>query len=479
MSSPAASSLVWLRDDLRLDDNPALARAAELGLPLTVVYILDEESDGIRPLGGAVRWWLHHSLASLASDLEDAGSALVLRRGPAARIIRDLVHETGASHVLWNRRYGGPERAVDAGIKEWAVGAGIEAASFQASLLFEPWTITTGSGGPYKVFTPFWRACLASGEPRLPLDAPAGLPSPAKAGRKKHADSESLESWSLLPASPDWSGGLAETWEPGEAGAHGRLEDFLDGPVADYGTGRDVPGVEGTSRLSPHLRFGEVSPFRVWHALRQRFPRQAPADVGIFRSEIGWREFCWQLLYVNPQLATRNYRPEFDDFAWEEPSRAELGAWQQGSTGYPLVDAGMRQLWRTGWMHNRVRMAAASFLVKNMLADWRLGEEWFWDTLVDADAASNPANWQWVAGSGADASPYFRIFNPVTQSKKFDAGGRYLRQYVPEIAGLSDKAIHEPWKSVGAAGGYPPPLVSLPESRERALETYQRLKDGS
>ena len=476
--SPAATSIVWLRDDLRLDDNPALMRAVELGLPLTVAYILDEESEGIRPLGGAVRWWLHHSLASLASDLEEAGSTLVLRRGPAARIIRDLVQETGAGHVLWNRRYGGPERAVDAGIKEWAAAEGIEAASFQASLLFEPWTITTGSGGPYKVFTPFWRACLASGEPRLPLDAPAALPSPASVGRKKHADSETLESWSLLPESPDWSGGLAETWEPGEAGAHGRLEDFLEAPALEYGTGRDVPGVEGTSRLSPHLRFGEISPFRVWHALRQRFPRQAPADVGIFRSEIGWREFCWQLLYVNPQLATRNYRPEFDHFAWEEPSRAELSAWQQGKTGYPLVDAGMRQLWRTGWMHNRVRMAAASFLVKNMLADWRVGEEWFWDTLVDADAASNPANWQWVAGSGADASPYFRIFNPVTQSKKFDAGGRYLRQYIPEIAGLDDKAIHEPWKSSGSAAGYPNPLVSLPESRERALEAYQRLKDG-
>lgn len=477
MSSPAATSIVWFRDDLRLDDNPALVRAVELGLPVTVVYILDEESDGIRPLGGAARWWLHHSLSALAAELELAGSSLVLRRGPAARIIRDLVHETGAGHILWNRRYGGPERAVDASIKEWAEAAGIEAASFQGSLLFEPLSITTGGGGPYRVFTPFWRACLAAGEPRLPFDAPAALPSPA-VGRRKHPHSDALESWSLLPVSPDWSEGLAETWEPGEAGAHGRLKDFLDGPAEEYGTGRDVPGIDGTSRLSPHLRFGEVSPFRVWHALRQRFPGQAPADVGIFRSEIGWREFCWQLLFVNPQLATRNYRPEFDRFAWEEPSKAELGAWQQGRTGYPLVDAGMRQLWRTGWMHNRVRMAAASFLVKNMLADWRLGEQWFWDTLVDADAASNPANWQWVAGSGADASPYFRIFNPVTQSKKFDPDGRYLRQYVPEIAALSDKAIHEPWKSGEAAGGYPPPLVSLPESRERALETYQRLKDG-
>jgi deoxyribodipyrimidine photo-lyase len=237
-----------------------------------------------------------------------------------------------------------------------------------------------------------------------------------------------------------------------------------------------LPGVEGTSRLSPHLRFGEISPFRVWHSLRERFPRHAPADVGTFRSELGWREFCWQLLYENPDLATQNYRREFDHFAWQTPSDAELDAWQQGRTGYPLVDAGMRQLWQTGWMHNRVRMAAASFLVKNMLADWRLGEAWFWDTLVDADAANNPANWQWVAGSGADASPYFRIFNPVTQSKKFDSAGRYLRRFVPELADLDGKAIHEPWKA-GDVPGYPVPLVGLPESRERALEAYARLKD--
>ncbi|WP_140416681.1 cryptochrome/photolyase family protein, partial [Arthrobacter globiformis] len=249
-------------------------------------------------------------------------------------------------------------------------------------------------------------------------------------------------------------------------------------PVEDYAKGRDLPGVEGTSRLSPHLRFGEISPFRVWHSLRERFPRHAPADVGIFRSELGWREFCWHLLYENPNLATQNYRREFDHFAWQTPSDAELEAWQQGRTGYPLVDAGMRQLWQTGWMHNRVRMAAASFLVKNMLADWRVGEAWFWDTLVDADAANNPANWQWVAGSGADASPYFRIFNPVTQSKKFDAGGSYLRGYLPELADLDDRSVHEPWKNPAAAPGYPEPLVGLQESRERALETYQRLKDG-
>jgi deoxyribodipyrimidine photo-lyase len=470
-----ASTIVWLRDDLRLDDNPALVAAASLPDPLTVVYILDEVSPGIRPLGGAAKWWLHHSLSALAADLESNGSRLLLRRGGAASVIRELAEQTAAGAIFWNRRYGLPERTLDAGIKEWATEQGIDATSHQANLLFEPWTVRTGTGGPYKVFTPFWRSCLAGAEPRPPAGSPAQFPKPATVSGSVPAGDD-LDSWGLLPRSPDWSRGLTEAWTPGEEGAHRRLEDFLDGPVEEYGTGRDVPGEEGTSRLSPYLRFGEISPFRIWHALRERFPRHAPADIGIFRSELGWREFCWQLLYENPGLATENYRPEFDRFAWQTPSAAELAAWQQGRTGYPLVDAGMRQLWQTGWMHNRVRMAAASFLVKNLLADWRLGEAWFWDTLVDADPASNPANWQWVAGSGADASPYFRIFNPVTQSKKFDAGGRYLRGFIPELAALDDRAVHEPWKNPAAAPNYPGPLVGLQESRERALESYQQLK---
>lgn len=474
MTSLEETALVWLRDDLRLDDNPALNAAAALGLPLTVVYVLDEESAGVRPLGGATRWWLHHSLQALSSALEARGSRLLLRRGPAGQVIKDVAAQTGAAHLFWNRRYGQPERTIDAALKAWAAESGLEASSFQANLLFEPWTVKTGSGGPYKVFTPFWRACLAGQEVRDPLEPPAVIPGPPQPGRPQAGDD--LDSWRLLPSSPDWSGGLAATWTPGEEGAHHRLEDFLDGPAGEYGTGRNLPGVEGTSRLSPHLRFGEVSPFRVWHAIRRRYPQNVPADVGIFRSELGWREFCWQLLYNNPELATRNYRPEFDRFAWQQPGRSELEAWQQGRTGYPLVDAGMRQLWQTGWMHNRVRMAAASFLVKNLLTDWRVGEEWFWDTLVDADAASNPANWQWVAGSGADASPYYRIFNPVTQSKKFDAAGRYLREFVPELADLDNKSIHEPWKT--GVQDYPEPLVELPESRERALAAYQQLKDS-
>ncbi len=476
-----SSTLVWLRDDLRLDDNPAMTKAAALGNPLTVVYVLDEESEGIRPLGGAVKWWLHHSLSRLDAALDAAGSRLLLRRGSAAGIIQELTRETSASSLLWNRRYGEPERTVDADVQSWATEHGLNAESFQANLMFEPWTIRTGAGGPYKVFTPFWRACLAGTEPRRPLAAPGKLPATALSAAGEPPAGDSLESWGLLPRRPDWSAGLTRTWTPGEAGAHSLLEDFLEGPSADYATGRDLPGVEGTSRLSPHLRFGEISPFRIWHTIRDHFPHGEPADLGVFRSQLGWREFCWQLLYENPSLAIQNYRPEFDRFPWETPSAAELHAWQQGQTGYPLVDAGMRQLWQTGWMHNRVRMAAASFLVKNLMTDWRLGEAWFWDTLVDADAASNPANWQWVAGSGADASPYFRIFNPVTQSRKFDAGGKYLRHYLPELSGLEAKAIHEPWKA-GASGGpgmdYPEPIVGLPESRARALEAYQRLKDS-
>ncbi|MDQ0768516.1 deoxyribodipyrimidine photo-lyase [Pseudarthrobacter defluvii] len=473
MTSSEGTSLVWLRDDLRLDDNPALAEAAGRGMPLTVVYILDEESDGVRPLGGAARWWLHHSLAALSEDLEGKGSRLVLRRGPAGEAIRKLATQTKATHVFWNRRYAQPEQTIDADLKDWAGANGIQAASFQANLLFEPWTIRTGSGGPYKVYSPFWRACLASQEIRDPLEAPDSLPAPAPAGPGLPG-SDTLASWKLLPTSPDWSGGLAATWRPGENGAQQRLQDFLDGPIEEYGTGRNLPGTEGTSRLSPHLRFGEVSPFRVWREIRRRHPRQVPSDVGTYRAELGWREFNWHLLYHNPDLATRNFRPAFDNFQWASTSRQELAAWQQGTTGYPLVDAGMRQLWQTGWMHNRVRMAAASFLVKNLLTDWRVGERWFWDTLVDADAANNPANWQWVAGSGADASPYYRIFNPVTQSKKFDADGSYLRTFIPELRGLKGKAIHEPWAA--DAEGYPEPLVDLAGSRERALDAYQKIK---
>ncbi|WP_159802541.1 cryptochrome/photolyase family protein [Arthrobacter zhaoguopingii] len=461
-----AVTLVWLRDDLRLADNPALHEAASRGGEVVVVYILDEETPGIRPLGGASRWWLHHSLTALAESLESVGVPLVLRRGPAGTVLPALIGETGAEAVLWNRRYGLAERELDASLKAECTASGLLAESFQANLLFEPWQVRTGAGEPFRVFSPFWRACLREPEPRQPLPAPERLTGPA-------VRSDALGEWGLLPT-PDWAQGLRETWVPGEAGATARLADFFDSLVEGYATNRDLPAVDGTSRLSPYLRHGEISPFTVWHAAQARRSGPLAEDIRSYLSEIGWREFCWQLLYFNPELATVNYRPEFNAFAWESDTGAELNAWQRGRTGYPMIDAGMRQMWQIGWMHNRVRMATGSFLIKNLMIDWRVGEQFFWDALVDADAASNAANWQWVAGSGADASPYFRIFNPVTQAKKFDPDGGYVLRYVPELADAEN--LHEPWK--GAAPGYPAPVVDLAESRQRALAAFKALGAG-
>ncbi|MEG9248848.1 deoxyribodipyrimidine photo-lyase [Arthrobacter sp. Soc17.1.1.1] len=461
-----AVTVVWFRDDLRISDNPALAAAADSGDDVVACYILDDQTDGIRPLGGASRWWLHHSLAALGASLGELGIPLVLRRGAVGEVLPGLVQEAAAHAVVWNRRYGLAERTADSSLKESFAGQGIEATSYQANLLYEPWEVTSGSGEAYKVFTPFWRACLAYRTPRRPLPAPDALHGPA-------LGSEDLDAWGLLPTTPDWAEGLRATWTPGEAGAHARLDDFLEDAAHGYKDNRDLPAVQGTSRLSPHLRFGEISPFEVWHAAQARSDSSTAEDIRVFGSELGWREFSWQLLYFNPQLATVNYRPEFDAFAWESSTERELEAWQRGRTGYPLIDAGMRQMWEIGWMHNRVRMATASFLIKNLMIDWRVGEQFFWDCLVDADAASNAASWQWVAGSGADASPYFRIFNPVLQSKKFDPQGAYLVRFVPELADAEN--LHEPWK--GAAPGYPERVVDLKESRQRALSAYKALSE--
>ncbi len=459
-----AVTLVWFRDDLRISDNPALTAAADSGSDVVACYVLDDETDGIRPLGGASKWWLHHSLTSLRRSLAALGIPLVLRRGAAADVLPRVAAEASAQTVVWNRRYGLVERTTDAALKASFAELGIDATSYQANLLYEPWEVKTGAGDPYKVFTPFWRACLATRTPRRPLPAPESLTGP-------RLDSDALEAWALLPTAPDWAQGLRETWTPGEAGAHARLDDFLDGSVRGYKDNRDLPAVQGTSMLSPHLRFGEISPFEVWHAAHEHRDSSTADDIRVFGSELGWREFSWQLLYFNPELATVNYHPEFNAFAWESSALSELQTWQRGQTGYPLVDAGMRQMWEIGWMHNRIRMATASFLIKNLMIDWRVGEKWFWDCLVDADAASNAAGWQWVAGSGADASPYFRIFNPVLQSKKFDPEGTYIVRFVPELADAEN--VHEPWK--GAAPGYPGPVVDLKESRERALSAYKAL----
>ena len=442
MSSP---SIVWFRDDLRLADNPALRAAIDRGEPILAVYVLDEESPGIRPLGGAARWWLHHSLASLSERLRERGGALVLRRGPAARVIPQVVADTDAGAVFWNRRYGRPERDIDAELKTALRNDGVEVASFAGFLLHEPWTVTTGAGTHFSVFTPFWRACLSLPAPRLPLPEPREID-----GIRSAPASDDLDDWALLPTRPDWAQGLRETWEPGEPAARRRLRSFLDEDLGSYDRARDEPSAGATSLLSPRLRWGEISPFTVWH-------EAVSADgAGGFLSELGWREFAWHTLFHFPDLATKNLRPEFDAFPWPRLKPSHLDAWQRGETGVPLVDAGMRELWRTGYMHNRVRMVTASFLVKNLLIDWHRGEEWFWDTLVDADGANNPFNWQWVAGSGADAAPYFRIFNPELQAKKFDPKRLYISQ----------------WASDAPAE----PIVDLGETRKAALAAYDVVK---
>jgi deoxyribodipyrimidine photo-lyase len=468
-------TLVWLRDDLRLADNPALAAGAQIGAPLVIVYILDEMSEGIRPLGGATKWWLHGSLEALSKDLASRGQRLVLRHGPAVDVLLELSDEIGAGHVFWNRRYGGGERAVDAAIKTSLKATSVVVESFQANLLHEPWTVRTQAGQPFRVYTPFWKACRAQLPPRTPLPAPDALPLPLPDVR-----SASLSDWKLLPTEPDWAAGLRDTWTPGEAGAWAQFQTFRTERLRDYAARRDEPAADVSSRLSPHLRFGEISPFQLWHGVSPEALAETPkvelANVDKFLSEIGWREFSWHLLFHQPDLATRNFQSRFDAFPWPAVNEASLVAWRQGRTGIPIVDAGMRELWQTGFMHNRVRMIVASFLIKNLMVDWRIGEAWFWDTLVDADAANNPASWQWVAGSGADAAPYFRVFNPVLQGEKFDARGDYVRAYVPELSNVPAKQIHAPWKSGGVAG-YPEPIVDLGATRERALRAFAQMRE--
>jgi deoxyribodipyrimidine photo-lyase len=457
-----SASLVWFRDDLRVADNPALRAAIERGGPVVGLYVLDEVSDGIRPLGGAARWWLHGSLASLEERLRELGGRLVLRHGPAEREVRRAVTDASAGAVFWNRRYGGAERTIDSALKAGLRDDDVIVESFGASLLFEPWTVRTGAGQPYSVFTPFWRACRNLPAPRAPLPAPRSL-----ASFSGDIDSDALDDWALLPTRPDWAAGLRETWGPGEPAARARLREFLRDDLDDYDRARDEPAAGVTSGLSPRLRWGEISPHEVWHATvavaqADGTPGPRAAAAQRFLSEIGWREFAAHVLFHNPDLATVNLRREFDSFPWPRLKPTALTAWQRGETGIPLVDAGMKELWRTGIMHNRVRMVTASFLIKNLLIDWRHGEEWFWDTLVDADGASNPFNWQWVAGSGADAAPYFRVFNPELQAKKFDPQGEYIGRWAPEYA----------------RGRAPEPIVDLGETRKAALDAYERMRRG-
>jgi len=456
--------IVWFRQDLRLGDNPALTFAAKSGQPVVCLFVLDDETAGDWKWGGASRWWLHHSLTSLDASLEKHGGQLVLRRGEAAKIVKALVKETGADTVVWNRCYEPFAVARDKKLKAGLTEAGITVQSFNGALLREPWELTTKSSGkPFRVFTPFWNALRAQGE----IDKPH--PAPRKMTFHHDVKSEALKNWKLQPAKPDWSKGF--DWTPGEKAAHEALYDFLDQATA-YKTARDLPDRDGTSRLSPHLHWGEISPRQIWHAARTHGHSEGSET---FLKELGWREFCAQLLFHNPDLPTKPLDQRFADFSWRH-SHKDFHAWTRGQTGIPIVDAGMRQLWQTGWMHNRVRMIVASLLIKHLGIHWTRGEEWFWDCLVDADLASNSANWQWVAGCGADAAPFFRIFNPVLQGEKFDPKGDYVRRFVPELKDVPDKFIHRPWDAPKPPAKYPAPIVDLAVGRDRALTAFEKLK---
>jgi deoxyribodipyrimidine photo-lyase len=474
--------VVWFRLDLRLTDNPALTHALGRGAPIIPIFIWSPEDDSPWPPGAASRVWLHDSLHSLDGDLQAIGSRLILLQGSAAQVLSKFVGEVGAAAVVWNRRYEPALSARDTQIATSLGKAGIDVATFNSALLWEPWELATKAGGPFQVFTPYYRACLARGELSEPLPAPLHLPAPSPWPR-----SVSLSQLKLVPTHP-WPDGIRNGFRPGEAGGLHQLNRFLATDIDDYPTHRDFPAQSHTARLSPHLHFGELGPRQIWHAVperdrsavRSKSVPEAPTTTGAtegFLRQLVWREFAHHLLFHFPTTPDRPLRSTFEHFPWRT-SRTQLRAWQRGETGYPLVDAGMRELWSTGFMHNRVRMVVGSFLVKHLLISWQEGAKWFWDTLVDADLAQNTLGWQWCAGCGADAAPYFRIFNPVTQSKRFDPDGVYVRCWLPELRNLPTVILHAPWegsatdlKAAGVVLGktYPLPIVDHSMARQRAL----------
>ncbi len=472
----SAVSLVWFRQDLRLTDNPALTAAARRGIVIPV-YVWDPLGEVEWTPGGACQWWLHHSLAALDASLRELGSGLVIRRGSTQAVLIELLRETGATAVFWNRRYEPAAMARDALIKGALKSAGYQAESFNGALLYEPWTIQNQAGKPFQVFTPFWRHCRAQPTPAAPLPRPVYWPAP-----KFWPRSEALE----LKPQGSWARAFGPAWTPGEQGATRAWEFFCAQGWADYTERRNRPDLPGTSRLSPHLHFGEISPRQIFAQLARL--SEAVGDPKWcdrqFVTEVGWREFAHHLLFHFPHTPTEPLRPDFARFPWRVDP-VQLTAWQRGQTGYPIVDAGMRELWSTGWMHNRVRMIVASFLVKNLRISWVAGARWFWDTLVDADLAQNTLGWQWSAGCGADAAPYFRIFNPMTQGMKFDPAGDYVRRWVPELARLPGAYVQAPWTApalelaqsgVFLGRNYPKPLVDHAVAREAALAAFQELK---
>lgn len=472
------ASILWFRQDLRLADNPALLAAMGRGGPIVPVFVWAPEEEGGWQPGAASRWWLHQSLAQLDASLRRLGSRLIIRRGPTLDTLRELLDETASTAVFWNRRYEPAAIERDTRVKAALQKDGRMVESFNGTLLFEPWAVQTQQGRPYQVFTPYWNACLKSPEPAPPDGAPSQLPNP-----RQWPPTFKLGELSLEP-SVNWAEGLRTKWRPGEAGAVDCLNRFLDEALRDYPDERNRPDHEGTSRLSPHLHFGEISVRQIWSSLRAQGHDKASAAFRVFATELGWREFAHHLLFHFPKTPHQPLRKEFADFPWQ-PEKGNLRAWQRGRTGYPIVDAGMRELWHTGWMHNRVRMITASFLVKDLLIPWQEGAAWFWDTLVDADLANNTLGWQWTAGCGADAAPYFRVFNPITQGEKFDPQGDYVRHWIPELKKLPSEWIHKPWEAPGhvlqdagidLGSTYPRPIVDHGQARTLALSALQQIK---
>lgn len=475
------ATIVWFQRDFRVGDNPALLSAVERGSPVIPVFIWSPDDEGDWPPGAASRWWLHHSLASLDRDLRKLGSRLILREGDSMQVLQDLIVECEAGALYWNRRYEPSLVAREADIKSEFRSQNIAVESYNGSLLYEPWELLTQQEKPFRVFGAYWKACVSQTEPPQPLPTPRIISTPSKWPK-----SLLLETLHLLPVI-DWADGIRKTWKPGSRGAEENLNRFIEESLDRYSVERDRPDRLGTSRLSPHLYFGEISPRHIMHAVLdyvQPKNREGAQSAWTFIRQLAWREFSYHLLFHFPFTGDQPLNAAFSNFPWREDADL-LTAWQRGRTGYPYIDAGMRELWHTGWMHNRVRMTVASFLVKDLLIPWQEGARWFWNTLIDADLANNTMGWQWTAGCGADAAPYFRIFNPVLQGERFDPDGAYVRRWVPELKSLPNKLIHKPWEApasllsecgVELGENYPEPVVDHAKARRLALELYDEIK---
>jgi len=477
-----STTIVWFRQDLRLLDNPSLRAAEALGLPVIPIYLWAPKEEGSWPMGGASRWWLHHSLSALSESLKGIGLSLIIRAGNSVQELTAIIKASKAKHLVFSRRYEPEGMLQERAVESQMTTLGIDCQSFNSSLLFDPREVMSGKGTPFKVFTPFWKACLKSRLIELPTIA-----KPLLKPALRSPSSLKIEQLDLLPRI-HWADGIGKAWVPGETGAQTSLQVFAKSVLDEYSETRNLPSLEGTSRLSPHLHFGEISPRQIWEVTAENpmtLSAQSRTGMATYPKEIGWREFAYHLMFHFPFTTNKPLRTEFSKFPWKTRKSALL-AWERGSTGFPIVDAGMRQLWEMGWMHNRVRMIVASFLVKHLLISWQQGAKWFWDTLVDADLASNTLGWQWVAGCGADAAPYFRIFNPVLQGEKFDPDGRYVRRWIPELTKMPKRWVHRPWeaspadqKSCGLSrkSPYVSPIVDLREGRDAALQAYQSMKE--